>query len=118
MDSWCVSMKSSTHFSKVRSGFLSNGDEGFWGQRIRGGVDNTDLNKFFAKIARRVRVIKPGATVSVLTSGNGKETLVSNSFTSELKVRNMKHSMMPEFILYILFTNFCIYVNFFLLNRA
>ncbi|KAK1397662.1 Glucose-1-phosphate adenylyltransferase [Heracleum sosnowskyi] len=78
MDSWCVSMKSSTHFSRVRSGFVSNGDQGFWGERIKGGVKSTDLSNFFAKsskIGTRVRMIKPGAVFSVLTSRNDKETL-------------------------------------------
>lgn len=96
MDSWCVSMKSSTQFCKVTSGFVSNGDEGFWGERIKGGVNSSDLNNFVksSKIARRVRMIKPGAAFSVLTSGNGKETLVSKFFTSELNVWNRKHKML------------------------
>lgn len=79
MDSWCVSMQSSPQFSRARSGFVNYGDEGFWGRRITGGV-NTNLSDLFtkrAKIGRRVGMIKPGAAFSVLTSENGKETLVS-----------------------------------------
>lgn len=73
-------MQSSPQFSRARSGFVNNGDDGFWGRRITGGVNNTDLSDLLskrAKIGRRVGMIKPGAAFSVLTSENGKETLVS-----------------------------------------
>lgn len=106
MDSWCVSMKHSPYFFKGRSGFVSNGDERFWGKRIKGSVNNTDLNNVFAKrlkIARSARMIKPGTAFSVLTSENGKGTLVSffkklaNYYMSEFV--GVKHFARPEIVL-------------------
>ncbi|KAL8096944.1 hypothetical protein AgCh_030141 [Apium graveolens] len=58
--------------------FVSNGDNGFFGERIRGSFDRNEWSNCFEKCLKfgnRVRKIKPGVCFSVLTSNNGVETM-------------------------------------------
>lgn len=64
----------------VGKSFVSNGDNGFFGERIRGSFDRNEWSNCFEKslkFGKRVRKIKPGVSFSVLTSSNGVETMVS-----------------------------------------
>lgn len=77
MDSYCATFGTSTHMS--RNG-LQEKESGFLGDRIRGGLkSNVLFNKLpkSLKNDQRCRKIKSGVAVSVLTSNNSTETLVS-----------------------------------------
>ncbi|RVX12190.1 Glucose-1-phosphate adenylyltransferase large subunit 1 [Vitis vinifera] len=41
MDSCCVTFKAKAHLAKASRGGLSNGDNAFWGERIRGSLNNS-----------------------------------------------------------------------------
>lgn len=75
MDSCCLSLKAGTNLST-----LTRGDDGFWGERIRGSLKNSFcVNNGFKNCLRaekNLRKIKPGVAFSVLTSENTKEALV------------------------------------------
>lgn len=80
MDSCCVTFKAKAHLAKASRGGLSNGDNEFWGERIRGSLNNSGWVSQLAKglkTEKRPRKIKPGVACSVITSNNGKETVVS-----------------------------------------
>ncbi|XP_002283855.1 glucose-1-phosphate adenylyltransferase large subunit 1 [Vitis vinifera] len=78
MDSCCVTFKAKAHLAKASRGGLSNGDNEFWGERIRGSLNNSGWVSQLAKglkTEKRPRKIKPGVACSVITSNNGKETV-------------------------------------------
>ncbi|KAK2966008.1 hypothetical protein RJ640_016395 [Escallonia rubra] len=80
MDSCFASPKVNTHVGQFSRGGISNGDDGFLGQRIKGGPNNSVwVNQFakrlsFEKRARKTK-INPGVAYSVITTDNGTETL-------------------------------------------
>lgn len=83
MDLCCVTLKTSTSLANVSRGFVNNGDNGFWGERIRGSLNSNHWSNQLArslKFEKTVRTIKPGAAFSVLTSDNGTDTLVSKFY--------------------------------------
>ncbi|KAJ9704757.1 hypothetical protein PVL29_003011 [Vitis rotundifolia] len=78
MDSCCVTLKTKAHLAKASRGGLSNGDNEFWGERMRGSLNNSGWVSQLAKglkTEKRPRKIKPGVAFSVITSNNGKETV-------------------------------------------
>ncbi|XP_059647660.1 glucose-1-phosphate adenylyltransferase large subunit 1-like isoform X2 [Cornus florida] len=78
MDSFCATLKSTTHLRKVPKGDLSNGDSGFFGERITvSQKTSVGVNQFGKSLRteKRVRKIKPGVAFSVLTTNTDKETL-------------------------------------------
>lgn len=63
-----------------KGGFVSNGNNRFFGERIRGSLNRNDWSNGIEKslkFEKRARKIKPGVSFSVLTSNNGIETMVS-----------------------------------------
>lgn len=82
MDACCATMKSTTYLANVSRGGFCNGENGFWGEKIRGSLNNCALANQFGKslsLEKRGRKIKPGIAYSVLIRENNKETLVSIS---------------------------------------
>ncbi|KAJ7967304.1 Glucose-1-phosphate adenylyltransferase [Quillaja saponaria] len=78
MASGCVTFKANTHLAKATKGDLSHRDNGFWGERIKGSLNNNLLVNQLAKGLRtekRVRKVKPGVAFSVITSNNAKKTV-------------------------------------------
>lgn len=80
MDACCATLKSTSHLANVsRSAFCSE-ENGFWGEKIRGSLNNCARAYQFGKklsLEKRGRKIKPGVAYSVLTRENSNETLVS-----------------------------------------
>ncbi|KAM7475018.1 hypothetical protein LguiB_022261 [Lonicera macranthoides] len=75
MDSCCVKLKPTTRLIK-----LSNGDDGFWGERIRGSLINksvlvNQMGKGF-RVDQRLKKInfRPGVACSVSTTDTTRET--------------------------------------------
>ena len=80
MDSCCVAVKTKAPLAKASRGGLSDGDNDFWGERIRGSLNNSGWVSQLAKglkAEKRPRKIKAGVAFSVITTNNGTETLVS-----------------------------------------
>ncbi|KAA8536089.1 hypothetical protein F0562_028567 [Nyssa sinensis] len=85
MDSCCAILKSSTH--------LSNGDNGFWGESIRGSLENNVLVNQLGKslsVEKRMRKIKTGVAFSIMTTSNGKETVTIETPRLERRRANPK----------------------------
>ncbi|KAL7585901.1 hypothetical protein Lser_V15G45740 [Lactuca serriola] len=83
MDYCCSTPKNSTHLPKLSGGDggLRNCDDGFLrGEKIRGNINDTvwanHLRKKLSFQKRNSKTKKPGVAFSVLTSDNGKETMV------------------------------------------
>ena len=77
MDYCCSTLKGNTHLLKLSGcdGGLRNGDQGFLrGSKILN--DSVWLKKNLRVQKRGGSKIKPGVAFSVITSDNGKETLV------------------------------------------
>lgn len=73
MDFCCVTLKPNTHLTKVSKGGLSNGENGFLGDRIRGSLNNSVWVKQLEKTLRtekKVKRVKPGVAFAVFTSNN------------------------------------------------
>lgn len=79
MDSCCVVLRANTPVAKASKGGFNNGDTEFWGERIRGSFNNIWVNQFAKslKVDKSVNKFTPGVAFAVLTSNNGKETVVS-----------------------------------------
>ncbi|KAJ8767176.1 hypothetical protein K2173_013573 [Erythroxylum novogranatense] len=78
MDSCSVVLNASTHLVKASKNGFSNGDKEFWGEKIRGSLNNKTWINQLAKGLRaekRVNSVKPGVAQAVLTSNNAKETM-------------------------------------------
>lgn len=80
MDPCCLTFKAKAHLAKASRGGLINGDNEFWGERLRGSLSNmgwvNQLSKGL-KTEKRHRKIRPGVAFSVITSDSDKGTLVS-----------------------------------------
>ncbi|KAI5660942.1 hypothetical protein M9H77_20265 [Catharanthus roseus] len=74
METFCSTLKSANF-----PGGFGNGEEGFWGERIRGSLNNSIWVNQTAKCLRigekKVKKFKTGMAFSVLTTENGKETV-------------------------------------------
>jgi glucose-1-phosphate adenylyltransferase len=80
MDSCCLTLKPNTHLGKASKGGLSLGNNGFWGERITGSLNNNAWVNQLAKSCRtekKVTTLKPGVAFAILTSNNAKEAMVS-----------------------------------------
>ncbi|XP_057953190.1 glucose-1-phosphate adenylyltransferase large subunit 1-like [Malania oleifera] len=78
MDSCCVNLKANTHLGRAGKVGLSNGDKGFWGERIRGSLNTSVWDNHISKRLRtekREGKINRGAAFSVLTPNDVKETV-------------------------------------------
>ncbi|GLT42809.1 hypothetical protein SLA2020_167910 [Shorea laevis] len=78
MDSACVAFKANAPAIKGRRGGFSNGDNGFWGERIRGSLSNSVWVNQVAENLRtqsREKKIKPGMISAILTSNNPWEAV-------------------------------------------
>lgn len=75
-----MAFKASSHLAEGSRGGLKNGDKQFWGERIRGSLNNSVWGNQWAKSLRadkNVNKTKPAVAVAVLTSSNAKEAVVS-----------------------------------------
>ena len=80
MDSCYATLKANTHVAKATKGGFNNRDKEFWGERIRGSFNNSVWANQFAKrfkVDKSVKKFKPGVAYSILTSSNGRDTVVS-----------------------------------------
>ncbi|XP_021896770.1 glucose-1-phosphate adenylyltransferase large subunit 1-like [Carica papaya] len=79
MNSCCCALQVNAHLPKVGKNDFNNGNYGFWGQKIRGSLNNNVLVSQLAKSLRaekRANNMKPSIAYAVLTSQNGaRETL-------------------------------------------
>ncbi|KAK9270397.1 hypothetical protein L1049_025976 [Liquidambar formosana] len=77
MDSCFGTLKGNAHLMQVNKAGVSAGDNGFWGQRIRGSLKRRDLSQLWKSLRteERIRKVKPGVAFSVFTSDIDKETL-------------------------------------------
>lgn len=79
MDFCCATLKPNIHLGKASQGGFINGDSGFWGERIRGSLNNSVWSKQLERTLRnekRTKRVKPGVTFAVLTSNSTKEATV------------------------------------------
>ncbi|XP_008236919.1 PREDICTED: glucose-1-phosphate adenylyltransferase large subunit 1-like [Prunus mume] len=77
MDSCCVTLKPNAHLRKPSG--LCNGDGGFWGERVRGSLNNKLWDNRLTKALRaekRAKKVKSGVVLSVLTSSNTEAVAV------------------------------------------
>lgn len=90
MDSCCVGLRANTHVAKANKQGFKNGDNAFWGERIRGSLNNSGGFNHLAKglkAEKRDKKVKPGVAYAVITSNNPKEVMVSgNSFNSAFTI--------------------------------
>lgn len=70
MVSTCVNFKANTHIANLRKDNIFHQDNGFLGERIKGGVN-------YSQTKERVKKAKPGVVSAVLTSNDATETKVS-----------------------------------------
>lgn len=86
MDSCRVALRANTHVAKATNQGFKNGDNAFWGERIRGSLNNCgEFNRLAKglKAKKRDKKVKPGVAFAVITSNNPKEVMVSeNLFNS------------------------------------
>ncbi|GKV42810.1 hypothetical protein SLEP1_g50178 [Rubroshorea leprosula] len=78
MDSACVAFKANVPAIKGRRGGFNNGDNGFWGEKIRGSLSNSVWVNHVAENLRtqsREKKIKPGMISAILTSNNPWEAV-------------------------------------------
>ncbi|KAF3435727.1 hypothetical protein FNV43_RR22819 [Rhamnella rubrinervis] len=79
MDFCCMTLKPNTHLAKASKCGLSNGENGFLGERIRGSLNNSVWVKQLEKTLRtekEVKSVKPGVALAVLTSNTTREVAV------------------------------------------
>ncbi|KAI8554255.1 hypothetical protein RHMOL_Rhmol05G0084100 [Rhododendron molle] len=78
MDSCLSTLRANTHLGNSSKCGLTDRDNGFWGEKMRGnlnkGLWGDQLGKGL-RFQKRAKKIKPRVSCSVITSGNGKETL-------------------------------------------
>lgn len=79
MDYCCSTLKNSTHLVKLS--VSDSRDEGFLrGEKIRGSLNGTvwvnHVQKSLSFQKQASKITKPGVAFNVITSDNGKETLV------------------------------------------
>ncbi|XP_077220935.1 glucose-1-phosphate adenylyltransferase large subunit 1-like [Tasmannia lanceolata] len=72
MDSCNVIFNATPHLVQVKKGSIKSGDNGFWGDRIRGSLKNKAWSN---KLGKSLRSGKASVTYSALTSDINKETL-------------------------------------------
>ncbi|XP_010254773.1 PREDICTED: glucose-1-phosphate adenylyltransferase large subunit 1-like isoform X1 [Nelumbo nucifera] len=73
MDSCCATLKANAHPVQVRKGLITNGDNGFWGECLRGSLNNGTMGTKLTKSLRTEnggRKIKTGVAYSVFTDVN------------------------------------------------
>lgn len=106
MDYCCSTLKGSTHLPKLSGcdGGLRNEDEGFLkGGKIRGSlndsvwVNHLQKNLSFQKRASKIK--NPGVAFSVITSDNGKETLVETLAAPRFERRRVNPKNVAAIIL-------------------
>lgn len=88
MVSACVTFNTNTHIANSRKDNVFRQDNGFLGERIKGGLsyspwisNQLDIS---LRTQERVKKAKPGVVSAILTSDNAKESLVSWIICSEL----------------------------------
>ncbi|KAK6805824.1 hypothetical protein RDI58_003609 [Solanum bulbocastanum] len=78
MENCCVAMNTTVHLGRVSTGGLNTGDKEFFGEKIRGSLNNNlrinQLSKSL-KLEKKENKIKPGVAYSVITTENDTETL-------------------------------------------
>ncbi|KAM0028869.1 putative glucose-1-phosphate adenylyltransferase [Helianthus debilis subsp. tardiflorus] len=105
MDYCCTMINKGTLLPKMcgGDGGLRNGDEGFWGEKIRGRlngavwVNHVQKRLVFQKQIRKVT--KPGVAFSVITSDSGKETLVETLTAPKFERRRIDPKNVAAIIL-------------------
>ncbi|XP_019454186.1 PREDICTED: glucose-1-phosphate adenylyltransferase large subunit 1-like isoform X1 [Lupinus angustifolius] len=79
MESACVTLKANTHFANSRKGHTFGQDNGFLGERIKGGFNYSPwvINQVATSLRTQERVhnAKPGLIRAVFTSNNAKESV-------------------------------------------
>ncbi|XP_020206422.1 glucose-1-phosphate adenylyltransferase large subunit 1 [Cajanus cajan] len=72
----CVNLKANTHFANCEKGYFFRQENGFLGERIKGGLNNSVLvMNQLDKSSRSQKRVKHGVASAVLTSNNAKESL-------------------------------------------
>lgn len=85
-------MDACCHFGTLSIGGFVNGDNGFWGEKIRGSLSNGWMNQWGkSSILEKERKIKPGVAYSVLTRENIQETLTVQAPRFERRKANPKN---------------------------
>lgn len=81
MVSTCVNFKTTTHVANLRKDNIFRQENGFLGERIKGGLSYSPwiINQLAIclKTNERVKKAKPGVVSAVLTSNDATETMVS-----------------------------------------
>ncbi|XP_028102194.1 glucose-1-phosphate adenylyltransferase large subunit 3, chloroplastic-like [Camellia sinensis] len=96
MDSCYATLRANTHLANPSKCGLSHGDNGFWGERMRGSL-NKNSRHWVNQLAkglryeRKERKIRPSVSCSVITSDNGKETLTIDAPRFERRRANPKN---------------------------
>lgn len=75
-----MALRANTHVANTSKHGFRNGENAFWGERIRGNVNNSCWVNHLAKdlkAEKRDKKVKPGAAYAVITSNNRKEVVVS-----------------------------------------
>ncbi|KAL7246695.1 hypothetical protein ACSBR2_001743 [Camellia fascicularis] len=96
MDSCCATLRANTHLADPSKCGLSHGDNGFWGERMRGSL-NKNSRHWVNQLAkglryeRKERKIRSSVSCSVITSDNGKETLTIDAPRFERQRANPKN---------------------------
>lgn len=84
MDSCFSTLRANTHLGNSSKCGLTYRDNGFWGEKMRGNLSKglwvDQLGKGL-RFEKRAKKIIPRVSCSVITSGNGKETLVSHFYS-------------------------------------
>ncbi|KAF5745726.1 glucose-1-phosphate adenylyltransferase large subunit 1 [Tripterygium wilfordii] len=78
MGSCCLGLKANTHLANPKLGCLKNADDGFFGERVVGSLNNGAwVNQLTnsLKAEKRVKKVKPGVAFAVITSNNAKEVV-------------------------------------------
>ncbi|TKY75405.1 Glucose-1-phosphate adenylyltransferase large subunit 1 [Spatholobus suberectus] len=72
----CVTVRANTHLVNSEKGYLFRQDNGFLGERLKGGSNNSALvvNRL-AKRSRSQKRVKHGVVSAILTSNNAKESV-------------------------------------------
>ncbi|XP_021664794.2 glucose-1-phosphate adenylyltransferase large subunit 1 isoform X2 [Hevea brasiliensis] len=86
MDCCSVALKANTHVAKASKDGFKSGDKEFWGERMRGSLNNSvwsNQTTRSLRARRNVSKVKPGVAYAVLTSNNHKDVVTLQPPSSE-----------------------------------
>ncbi|XP_044491094.1 glucose-1-phosphate adenylyltransferase large subunit 1-like [Mangifera indica] len=82
MDSCCMGLRANTHVAKATKQCFKNVENAFWGERIRGSLNNSGGFNCLAKglnAEKRDKKVKPGVVYAVITSNNNLREVMTLS---------------------------------------